>query len=102
MLKNKKKTLRKIMSEKKNGAEMCRFFCRKIQGLYFVCITIICGREVIINIEIWYLKIYLKDYETFLYIFPSNKCKTKQQSFIRMKHICKNIRATGHEVNSNT
>ena len=33
MLKNKKKTLRKIMSDKKNGAEMCRFFCGKIQGL---------------------------------------------------------------------
>ena len=44
----------------------------------------------------------VKRYETFLYISPSNKCKTKQQSFIRMKHICKNIRATGHEVNSNT
>ena len=42
-----------------------------------------------------------KRYETFLYNSPSNKCKTKQQSFIRMKHICKNIRATGHEVNSN-
>lgn len=41
-------------------------------------------------------------FETFHYISPSNKCKTKQQSFIRMKHICKNIRATGHEVNSNT
>ena len=65
MLRNKKKTLRKIMSEKKNGAEMCRFFCRKIQGLYFVCITIICGREVIITIKIRYLKIYLKDMKLF-------------------------------------
>ena len=43
-----------------------------------------------------------KRYETFLYNFPSNKCKTKQQSFIRMKHICKNIRTTGYEVNSKT
>lgn len=102
MLKNKKKTLRKIMSEKKNGAEMCRFFCRKIQGLYFVCITIICGQEVIINIKNLVPENLFKRYETFLYNSPSNKCKTKQQSFIRMKHICKNIRATGHEVNSNT
>ena len=29
MLKNKKETLRKIMNDKKAGAEMCQFFCGK-------------------------------------------------------------------------
>ena len=74
MLKNKKKTLRKIMSDKKRRR----------------------------NVPVFLWENLFKRYETFLYNSPSNKCKTKQQSFIRMKHICKNIRATGHEVNSNT
>ena len=86
----------------KTGAEMCRFFLWE-------------NPEIIICLYYNYMRMtsynkyknlvpenLFKRYETFLYNSPSNKCKTKQQSFIRMKHICKNIRATGYEVNSNT
>lgn len=101
MLKNKKKTLRKIMSDKK-PVQKCAVFLWE-------------NPEIIICLYYNYMRTrsnnnyknpvpgnLFKRYETFLYNSPSNKCKTKQQSFIRMKHICKNIRATGHEVNSNT
>ena len=102
MLKNKKETLRKIMNDKKAGAEMCQFFCGKNSEL----ITYLHYNDIQVSSYNKYKNAVpenlFKRYETFHYNSPSNKCKTKQQSFIRMKHICKNIRATGYEVNSNT
>jgi hypothetical protein len=67
MLRNKKKTLRKIMSEK-NRCRNVPVFLWENSGLIIVCITIICGREAIITIKIRYLKIYLKDMKLFLII----------------------------------
>ena len=101
MLKNKKKTLRKIMSDKKPVQKCVGFFVGKFRAyncLYYNYMWMR-GYNKYKNLTPENL---FKRYETFLYNSPSNKCKTKQQSFIRMKHICKNIRATGHEVNSNT
>ena len=78
------------MSDKKTAQKCAAFFVGKSRDYNLVVLQLYADEKL------------FKRYETFLYNSPSNKCKTKQQSFIRMKHICKNIRATGHEVNSNT
>ena len=77
------------------------FFVGKFRD-YNLLVLQLYADEKLINIKKLVSENLFKRYETFLYNSPSNKCKTKQQSFIRMKHICKNIRATGYEVNSNT
>ena len=116
MLKNKRKTLRKSTdsfnigligdwgSGKTSITDTLIYELEKENKYFFLKISALTFNETGNIIE--YVKNFFgnlfKRYETFLYNSPSNKCKTKQQSFIRMKHICKNIRATGHEVNSNT
>jgi len=101
MLKNKKKTLRKIMSDKK-PVQKCAGFLWGNSGLIICLYYNYMRTRSYNNYKNPIPENLFKRYETFPYNSPSNKCKTKQQSFIRMKHICKNIRATGYEVNSNT
>lgn len=101
MLKNKKKTLRKIMSDKKRRRNVPLFLWENLGIIICLYYNYMRTRSYN-NYKNSVPENLFKRYETFLYNSPSNKCKTKQQSFIRMKHICKNIRATGHEVNSNT
>lgn len=77
MLKNKKETLRKIMNDKKTGAEMCQFFCEKNLGI-ITCLHYNYMRMSSYNeYKNAVSENLFKRYETFHYNSLSNKCKTK-------------------------
>ena len=76
MLRNKKKTLRKIMSDKKTAQKCAAFFVGKSRDYNLLYYNYMRTRSYN-NYKNPIPENLFKRYETFPYNSPSNKCKTK-------------------------